>query len=429
MTRSLRKVLGLSIVALVAVLVLQAGVAAQTLEFYSMWNKGEPQEKVLSQIFEDFKAETGVTVRPTWAGREILTKARPRLLMGNPPDVLEQSFSELWAALLARDELVLPLNDLLEGPGPEGDGRFADLFAPDFLNLYARNGKYYFVPYEYITSGFFYNKTLFAKYGLEVPTTWSELLDVAKTLKENGEAAFVQDNDDLYNAYWYYWAVERTLGPGALYRAATDRTGATWDEPGYLEAAKMVETVSAAGEDYFLKGYQGSVWPAGQVSWGQGNGAMILVGSWIVNEVAPSASPDWDPGFFAFPPVRPDGPNTMEAYLIGWAIPKKAKNQELAKQLIRFALQEKYQEMIAEVAQNVPARSGVGYPKEIAGIQPYVENADGFHVEYDFTQARIPQWFSTLFGPLGTRLLHGDLTAEAFIGEIKAKTIEYWKAQ
>lgn len=402
---------------------------AQTVEYFSMWNQGEPQAQVLSQVFADFEAETGVRVEVTWSGRDVLTRVRPRLLRGDPPELVDQSHSELFGALLARDELATPLNDLLEGPGPEDQATFSEIFDQGLLDLYKRDDNYYFVPYEYITSGFFYNRAMFEENNVSAPQTWDELMAAAAQLKGNGVVPFMQDNVVENNNYWYYYAVVRTAGPGALLEAASDPTGAVWDRPEYLEAAQMIEQASTAGESYFQDGYEGSTWPAAQNSWAQGTGAMSLNGSWVVSEVSSLAAEGFEAGYFPFPQVGENGPDTMEAYLIGFALLQGSSDPEPAKDLIRFALREEYQQMIVEVALNMAAREGLPYPEPIADIQPYVENADGFHVEYDGTQAQLPEWYARVFTPLSTQLLLGSITAENFIESIKQETIRYWERQ
>lgn len=58
--------------------------------------------------------------------------------------------------------------------------------ANDIASATTYNGKVYGVPTGTVAfSGLFYNKDIFAKYNLKVPTTWTELQAVFKTLKEN----------------------------------------------------------------------------------------------------------------------------------------------------------------------------------------------------------------------------------------------------
>ncbi len=412
-------------------IVLVSGFAlADTLKIYSMYNPGEPGGNILKQVAEDFEAATGHTVDITFAGREVMTKARPLILQGNPPDLVYQSLSELNGALLAPGRPgAVAVDDLLTGPGPDGEAQFLDVFPANILDMWKQDGHYYMVPEQMITSGFFYNKTKFAEAGVTPPTTWEELMVVAETLKSAGIDPFMQDDIGEYMNFWTYWAVVRVLGPGALLAAAQDETGATWDEPGYLQAAQMIEEVSKSGKDYFQKGYTGSTWPAAQSSWAQGNGAMLLVGSWIVNEVGKSAAPTWDPGFFPFPLVAEGGPNSVEARMNGWAIPAGAKNADLAKEFLRFDLQKKYQAMQVSDAHITAARKDQPYPAGLEDMKPVVDNASVFNKVFDGTQATLPDWYSTVFEPTNMKLVEGRLSAEDFIKQLKQDTINYWKNQ
>jgi raffinose/stachyose/melibiose transport system substrate-binding protein len=400
-------------------------VGAQTIEYYSLWNLGEDHQAVMEHVIKDFEAENpGVSVRVTWAGRDVITMARSRLLMGNPPDLIDQSFMELWGSLLANGEMALPMNDFLETEGPEGQERMADVFMPNVLELYETDGNIYFIPYEFITSGFFYDKNVFEEYGLEAPKTWDDLLHICEVLQANGIVPFAQDNTSNYTAYWYYWMINRLMGPGALLQASLDPTGEAWDDPLFLQAAEMLYEISRAGKNYFLPGYEGSVWPSGQISWANGEAAMLICGNWIPNETADARYESYDVGYFPFPQITGgDDTNSMEGYLIGFAIPHQAKNPELAKEFIRFTLREEYQDMVAKQAENIAARPDVAYPEVLVDVKPYVDAAPQFHVEYDGTQGRLPEWYNNIFVGLAAELINGSITPERFIQTLKDDSI------
>jgi raffinose/stachyose/melibiose transport system substrate-binding protein len=417
--------------ALVMTAMLMSGLAlADTLRIFSMYNPNEPAAKDLNTVAKDFEVATGNKVKITFAGRDVLTKARPLILQGNPPDLVSQSLSEIYGALLAPGRPgAAPLDDLLSGPGPEGQAHFSDVFLPKSLDLWKQNGHVYLLPRQLITVGFFYNKTVFDKYGISVPHTWDELMSVAAKLKSDGVVPFMQDDELEYLNFWPTWAINRVLGKGALLKAANDKTGATWDQPGYLQAAKMVEEVTKKGKDYFEKGMSGSTWPAAQTSWAQGKGAMILVGSWIVNEVEHLASPNWKPGFFPFPVVKQGGPDDVLFRSNGWGIPAGAKHADLAKKFLRFDLQKKYQELVVENEHNAPVRKDVSYPSGLSEMEPVMQNASGFVKPFGGTQAFLPVWYSTVYQPTNEKLLEGQIGAAEYIKQMKQGTISYWKNQ
>ena len=60
-------------------------------------------------------------------------------------------------------------------------------------------GKDYGVPYSALFQGVLFNRAIFDKYGLKVPTTYDELMAVAKTLKSKGVTPFATHFADNWN--------------------------------------------------------------------------------------------------------------------------------------------------------------------------------------------------------------------------------------
>jgi multiple sugar transport system substrate-binding protein len=62
---------------------------------------------------------------------------------------------------------------------------------------YTVDGQQYCVPHTLDYWGMYYNKDIFAKYKLKVPSTWDELMNIAATLKANGQTPFYQVTSTL----------------------------------------------------------------------------------------------------------------------------------------------------------------------------------------------------------------------------------------
>lgn len=399
------------------------------INYVSMWNEGEPQAEVIKAIGEAYSQETGTEVEIEFAGRDVLTKIRSRLLMNDAPDIIGQDLSELNGALMKEDPLVLPLTDFFSEEGPES-GTMMDLFDEDVVRLYEQNGDLYYMPYSYITSGFFYDKTMFSELGLKAPGTWDEFITNNEKLKEAGVAPLALDgNISFYNAYYYYWSVVRVLGKGALYEAAGDKTGNAWDDPGFLKAAELVAEISKGGKNHFQDGYEGSNYPAAQSDWALGKSGSVLCGSWIPVETKDIADADFEFGFYPYPQIDGGvGSNKdVEAYLIGCAIPMDAPNPEGAKDFLRFMMKEENAMKYANETLNISARVDVPYPSILKDIQPFVSGADSFHLSYDGAMAMYSEWFANVFYPIDNQLVFGDITPEEFIEQLKAESIKYWK--
>lgn len=407
-----------------------SGKMLKELNYVSMWNDGEPQAEVIKHIAMEFEKETGVKVEVEFAGRDILTKIRSRLLMNDAPDIIDQDLSEISGALMKDEPLIMPLTKFYDEKGPDGKGTMMDVFNEDIINLYSKDDQLYFMPYSYITSGFFYNKNLFKQAGIEAPTTWDEFVANNETLKSQGIAPLALDgNISFYNAYYYYWATIRMMGKGALYSAAGDKTGEVFGEPGFLKAAQLVHELSKGDKDYFQDGYEGSNYPAGQSDWALGKSGSILCGSWIPVETKDIAGDGFEFGFYPFPSV--DGgqgsDKGVEAYLIGCAIPKDAKNPVGAKEFMRFMMKEQYAKKYATDTLNISARVDVEYPEILKNIKPFVVEADEFHLSYDGAMASYSEWFAKVFYPLDNELVFGTLSPEEFISKLKVQSAEYWK--
>ncbi|MEJ7901542.1 MAG: extracellular solute-binding protein, partial [Thermomicrobiales bacterium] len=71
--------------------------------------------------------------------------------------------------------------------GEPGSERWIDQFFEGPTSAkFAPNGEMYVVPYDLVTTFFFYNKTHFETAGVEVPTTYAGLIDVTAKLQEAG---------------------------------------------------------------------------------------------------------------------------------------------------------------------------------------------------------------------------------------------------
>ena len=132
----IKVLINLSIVTMLVAVFIGESAGAKELEYWSFFTKGEPYQIGLSNVISGFeKAHPGVKVKVVWAGRDVLTKMRPRVLMGNPPDLTDQAASELYAALVLSKN-ALPLNDLLDEKVPDTNQKLRDVLKPNTWELF-----------------------------------------------------------------------------------------------------------------------------------------------------------------------------------------------------------------------------------------------------------------------------------------------------
>lgn len=400
------------------------------IEYLSMWNKTEPQAQYLQQMAQDYFKETGTEVNISFLGRDVLSKARSRLMTGNPPDIVEQDFNELSAAVSIGSLEASEISDLFYAEsGPEGQKRLIDIFGEDLVKLYSKHNKLYFFPYERFTSGFFYNKNLYSKYDLIQPSNWGEFISNCNILNSKEIKPLAADGTiSFYNAYYFSWAVERVLGTGAFLRAAEDKSGQAWDDEGYLRAARIVYELSKAQRNYFQKGYQNYLWPTAQIEWAQGSSANILCATWIPSETQDFTNNDFTYGFFPFPEIEGGkGKLTdVEVSFIGCSIPVGANHEREAKEFLKYLVKKENAQSFNKMTKTISARIDVDYPDVLSDIKKYSDNMIVPYRIFDGVWADIPDWLTQVFFPLHDKLFFGNITPEEFVKLIKQASKSFW---
>lgn len=409
----------------------EAAVSGEPVEivYWSLWNEGEPQVTVLKNWMDEYtKLHPNVKFNVTWAGREILTKVQTAMSGGQNIDLIDHEGPAIRGALVTKG-LTQPVDKCLALDSADGGGMFKDLFIPGSLEvLAADDGSIHVIPYEIITTGLFTNKDLLAKAGVTSdPLTWTEFMDDLQKIKDSGVVPLAQDAQvDFYNAMWYYTLVQRMKGAGFLLKAAEDKTGASWNDPAFLQAAKMTRELWEKG--YIPDESKGFVWPAGQLELAVGNDAMEFVGSWLPNEVKDTAGSDFKWGYFPLPDVEGGvGKRTdMEIYPLGWAVMKDAKNPDVICDFMRFAFKKANAQMIPDTAVNMSAHKGTTPPKDLAEAWKYWSNATSYFLPYDGLNSNYSDYYKNVFLLYFQKMFVGEITPEEFVASMQKGTADYW---
>jgi len=163
-------------------------------------------------------------------------------------------------------------------------------------------GKLWGVPVNNVAVGtIFYNKEIFNKYRLTVPTTIRELETVCDTLKKNSIFPFALANKTQWTGSMYYMALATRRGGIQPFQKAVDGSG-TFMDPAFIYAGEKIQEWVKKG--YFITGFNGLDWDAGQAraTIYRGEAAMVFMGSWF-NMQALNESPVFHAkmGIFKFP--------------------------------------------------------------------------------------------------------------------------------
>ena len=190
-------------------------------------------------------------------------------------------------------------------------GAFAPLNGKSFLSDYAPaaqqaetyQGKTYGLVSGSYQEGVFYNKAIFAKYHLSVPTTFSQFLALCQALKAHGVQPLytaLGNVGPVYLQFIYYEAMADLWypqAPGGNLATALMNGTAKWTDPAFVQG--MTEEKQIA--PYLEPNYTGVPWQSmAGGDFAAGKYAMELDGSWDLSSLH-SANPNLQLGYFPLP--------------------------------------------------------------------------------------------------------------------------------
>ena len=148
-----------------------------------------------------------------------------------------------------------------------------------FLEPLTYDGEVYAIPTQQSTAIMYYNKAIFDKYGLEVPTTYDEYVQVCDTLKENGvtPVALASTADDAWLVSQYIQQLSDGIKGEDLFNSIKDGTG-KWNDEGMVEAGKLFQ--EEVNKGYFEDGFTGVSREEAQLQFANGQTAMYFNGCW-----------------------------------------------------------------------------------------------------------------------------------------------------
>ena len=195
-----------------------------------------------------------------------------------------------------------PLDDLYEKYG------LKERFMEGALEQASYDGKLYAVPVKNISvAGIYYNKDLFEKYGVEVPTTLSQLEAACDTFVENGITPFTLANSTKWTGSMYFQCLAARKGGLEPFQSAASGEGSFEDECFEYAGEKTQEWVE---KGYFPDGFNSMSEDDGQARqlFYQETAAMYLIGSWatanIKTDSEDGGSDFYDKvGWFSFPAI------------------------------------------------------------------------------------------------------------------------------
>lgn len=353
------------------------GQAKATLEL--LIHQNQPLVDYLNAFNEKFQAKyPAITVNVSVVKADELATSTQTRLTANDIDVID---------MFGFAQGIQPFMKNVDKPNWQTlieAGMLLDLTGQPFLKNYdasairdagSFNGRVYEVNTgRYAFSGVFYNKDLFAKYGVKVPTTWAQLLAAADTFKKNKIAPMTAGGKDGWPVLVAGYGILLSMYPDQAALVKGLWTGTIkWNDAKSLEMWKRMQILA---RDLIEPGASAISFDGAPGRFASGAAAMYPAGSWDAPAIE-SANPDLHFGYFPMPGSDNPQDNKFLAgkYDVGWvAAAKTSQKDAVLKWLDYFSQPENYQAYVTAVGiipTQPTAKLGTNLGKEVA---PYLAN-------------------------------------------------------
>lgn len=290
-----------------------------------------------SQLAGDFNAsQSRFSVQ-----HDIATNLSASFVRDNPPDLGCLNYNLEMGRFMERGALA-DLSDLPE----------AGTIRPDVAELadwYATyEGRTSVLPYSVTAASVIYNRRIFEENGLEVPTTWEELLSVCETLQ-------AADIIPIYGTFLDPWTIAQglfdyTVGGMVDVRDFYTKMGAIGEDVGPDSEVSfqktLLEPVQRMGELLAFVNPDASnrAYGDGNTAMAQGKAAMYFQGPWALGEIE-KAGTDLDLGTFPLPMT--DDPADLKVRVnidLSLWIPEAADEQDGAREFLQYLMRPEVQD-------------------------------------------------------------------------------------
>ena len=286
-------------------------------------------------------------------------KMYTRIGAGNPPDLIHLSGG--YYTQFAYAGFLMPLTDRIAKSG------FKDAYAPiQFKPPIVVGNEIYMVNHLLATYVPIYNKKLYEKNGIKIPTTPGEFLAVSKSLTQD------TDGDKQIDTFGFAitlspeanWAFFREIAYWAIGFGGhvSDDGKPTMTSKPVIEALKVIKALY--DDNITPKGINNATY---RKMYAQGKVATIIDGPWV-NGLAAKENPASKEFFATYPLPFPT--NRAPAGVEGICIPKNAKNKEEAWKFIEFLSSKQWQKAMLEIAKMPTARLDA-YSDEFMSENPW----------------------------------------------------------
>ncbi|HEY7046945.1 MAG TPA: extracellular solute-binding protein [Jatrophihabitantaceae bacterium] len=298
------------------------GTAGGTISFGSNYSDAAPKG-AFKALTDQATAKTGVKVSINTVDHNTFQNNISSYLQGTPND-LATWFAGYRLQFFAAQGLLDPIDDVWDKIG----GNFNDAVKNLSKGV---DGHYYLVPIYNYPWVIFYNKSVFASKGYQVPKTWDDFIALAKKMQQDGLVPLAFAEKDGWPALGTFDILNLRIN-GYDYHMQLMQHKVPWTDKGVTTVFDQWRELMP----YLQKGANGRVWQDSAKALENKQAGMMFQGS---NQVAANYSPAnlKDLDFFPYPVINEQyAQDYMDAPADGFMMPKKGKNKDAAKAVLEY---------------------------------------------------------------------------------------------
>jgi raffinose/stachyose/melibiose transport system substrate-binding protein len=148
------------------------------------------------------------------------------------------------------------------------------------LSTVTYKGGIYAIPLLEDSEVMYYNKALFAKYGLGVPSTYAQFLSDISVFKSHGIIPIALEDSESWEGSIMFTQLAERFGGIPLYKDVVLNGTAKFDNPAYVQVGDMVQALVKDGA--FNSDFLSEDSPYAQTVFSEGKAAMWDMGTWDI---------------------------------------------------------------------------------------------------------------------------------------------------
>lgn len=293
---------------------------------------------------------------------EAMTILKTRFIREDYPDIVGIGGDINYSNFLDAD-MFMDISDF-EGVS---DIKQAYMDIEDELEFIPKDGVYA-LPYVANAAGILYNKDMFEDNGWKIPQTWTEFIELCKTIKASGMQPLYLGYKDTWTclAPWNALAVGLSLSD----TCAQVNAGKTTFSKEYRETAEKIKILLDYCEpNPYAYGYNDAC-----TAFARGQAAMYPIGSYAVPQIK-SVNPDMNIDSFVFPANDDEKDNVLNSGVdLQFCVMKNSKNKEAVYEVLRYLYEDETIQIYLDEQNSIPCKNGdFKLPSMLNGMKSYIE--------------------------------------------------------